>query len=225
MTCYYIENANKDNRNYDSYVPVEQMGEVLTAAMLQVAVEKFGKDEFTRRQFNDLRESFNVNRTTKRFNLHKYGYGHDIGWEDFNYNCAISPMSFDALRERGVFEVKRFEGFDLETEDGTVAGKRNFYKLNMRKLWATVSEMMNRFAHNISKSGYAIENNIKDISCEIEDLQKKLEHYQKLLDKKNEQEVEIVRDAYDCYYGWTNDDNCEKEFDKYVNAVIEKHVA
>ena len=221
MTCYYIENAHKNNRNYDSYVPVEQMKEVLTAAMLQTAIEKFGKGEFTRKQFDELRENFRVKLTKKYFRTGIYCYGGR--WNDVDFNETQAPMSFETLKERGVFTVERFEEFDIETEDSIVAGKRNFYKMNVRKAWNIISEMADEFASNTLKSCRTIKRKTEDISEEIRNLQEMLRCYESILDDENAQGVELVRDSYD--NGWMSGDDCEKEFDKFVSAVIEKHAA
>lgn len=223
MTCYYIENASKDSRTYDAYVPVEQMGEVLTSAMLQTAIEKFGKGEFTRKQFDELRETFRTKKTEKHFNHFRYvWFGDDerIRWRDMDFDETVAPMGFDALKERGVFKVERFEEFDIETEDGTVTGKRNFYTFSMRKAYKVIDEMEEKFERKTIASQRTVKNKVDDLKFRLKCLKEELEDYETILEAENEGRVELITDSYPDGCMLLND--CEREFEKYTNMVMER---
>ena len=223
MTCYYIENAHKERRTYDSYVPVEQMGEVLTSAMLQTAVRKFGEGEFTRKQFDELREEFRTKKTERRFD-HFYDWCYDkrIRWYDVDFGEYVAPMCFDTLKERGIFDVERFENFEIETEDGTITAKRNYYTLNLRKVYRVIDEMGLKFEVQVRTSRRTVEKKVNDLRNQLEVLKQKLEGYEAILKMENEGRLPLVSDSHP--HGMVPSEY-EKEFDKYVDAVIKEHAA
>ena len=222
MTCYYIENAHTENRAYDSYVPVEQMKEILTAAMLQTAIEKFGNGEFTRKQFDELRESFREKKVEKRFSTFCWHYD-DSRWEDVDFGESVAPMGFDALKERGIFSVERIEEFDIETEDGIVAGKHNFYKMSTRKAYSVINEMEKDFERKVLSSIRIVKHKVEDLEYQLEYLKEKLKNYKAALEEENKGRLELICDSYKDK--WELQGNCEKEFDKYMNAVMGKRAA